>query len=147
MKENGSSERHQGNELLCMFYYAQHLGQKSLLKVTKRQEILAFLDTKRKSKDLDPDERWVTTWNDWRGTLIHFFRWLKNQLGKEELIPNVEWESPEFTRIKKLRTKRLSPYSATEIWDLDELLTIVRYEAHPSSLAFSSKNALQSCAF
>jgi hypothetical protein len=29
---------------------------------------------------------------------------------------------------KRKRNKRLSPYSPTEIWDRDELLTIIKYE-------------------
>jgi len=31
-------------------------------------------------------------------------------------------------RIKKKRTKRVSPYSGTEIWDREELFTIIKYE-------------------
>jgi integrase/recombinase XerD len=35
-----------------------------------------------------------------------------------------------FAKIKEKRTKRQSPYSETEIWDRDELLTIVKYEPY-----------------
>jgi integrase/recombinase XerD len=33
-------------------------------------------------------------------------------------------------QIKKKKTKRLSPYIETEIWDRDELLTVVKYEPY-----------------
>jgi integrase/recombinase XerD len=33
-------------------------------------------------------------------------------------------------QIKKKKTKRLSPYLETEIWDRDELLTVVKYESY-----------------
>jgi hypothetical protein len=36
--------------------------------------------------------------------------------------------TPPFINIKKRRTNRLSPYSENEIWERDELLTIVKYE-------------------
>jgi hypothetical protein len=42
-----------------------------------------------------------------------------------------EWETPEFIRIrKKKRTKRLSHYIETEIWERGELLTVVKYEPY-----------------
>ena len=76
MKQAGTSERHQGNELLAMFYYAQFIGDTPLMAINKRQQITAFLDTKKKPKEIDPDEEWITTWNDYLGTLKHSSRWL-----------------------------------------------------------------------
>jgi integrase/recombinase XerD len=66
--------------------------------------------------------------------LVHikrFFRWLHNFKCKgniSEDTPESEWMTPHFINIKKKRTNRLSPYSENEIWERDELLTIVRYE-------------------
>lgn len=37
--------------------------------------------------------------------------------------------------IKKKRTKRLSPYDDNEIWDLEELKTVIKYEAHKRNKA------------
>ena len=39
-----------------------------------------------------------------------------------------DWATPSFVKIKLKKTKRLSPYSQNEIWDKDELLTIIKYE-------------------
>ena len=44
--------------------------------------------------------------------------------------PPSEWETPAFVRIRGKKTKRLSPYSETELWDRDEILLIVKYEPH-----------------
>jgi hypothetical protein len=41
-----------------------------------------------------------------------------------------EWETPEFARIRKKKTKRDSPYSEAEIWDQDELLIVIKYEPY-----------------
>ena len=38
-----------------------------------------------------------------------------------------EWETPPFVKIKGKKTKRLSPYSESELWDRDEILFIVKY--------------------
>jgi hypothetical protein len=131
MKENGASEKHMTNELQTLLYYATFLGlHNCLLDINKREQILTFLNTKQKDENLDPSKRWITTWNDYLGTIKRFFRWLYNQRGKEELIPTSEWDTPQFVQIKKKKTKRLSPYSETEIWDKDELLTVIKYQPY-----------------
>jgi integrase/recombinase XerD len=125
MKENGASEKHITNELHTMLYFATFLSQDScLLDINRREQILSFLNTKQKDETIDPGKRWITTWNDYLGTIKHFFRWLYNQSGKEEPIPTSEWNTPQFVQIKKKNTKRLSPYSQTDIWDRDELLLL-----------------------
>ena len=40
------------------------------------------------------------------------------------------WVTHSFINIKKRKTKRLSPYSENEIWERDELLSIVKYEPY-----------------
>jgi integrase/recombinase XerD len=131
MKENGASEKHIANELQTVLYYTTFLGPHScLLDINKREQILSFLNTKQKDENLDPSKRWITTWNDYLGTIKHFFRWAYNQRGKEEVIPTSEWDTPQFVRIKKKKTKRLSPYSETEIWDKDELLAVIKYQPY-----------------
>jgi hypothetical protein len=41
--------------------------------------------------------------------------------------------APDFVKIKQKHTKRLSPYSETEIWELEELLTIVKTIPNPTN--------------
>jgi hypothetical protein len=131
MNENGASEKHITNELHTMLYFTSFLGPGScLLDINRREQVIAFLNTKQKDDTTDPGKRWITTWNDYLGTIKHFFRWLYNQRGKEELIPTSEWNTPQFVQIKKKNTKRLSPYSQTDIWDRDELLTVVKYQPY-----------------
>jgi hypothetical protein len=47
---------------------------------------------------------------------------------QERMPDKSDWETPPVARIKKKRTKRVSPYSGTEIWDREELFTIIKYE-------------------
>jgi|SRR5215212_1722406 integrase/recombinase XerD len=42
---------------------------------------------------------------------------------------------PTFAQIKEKRTKRLSPYVETELWDRDEIPTIIKYEPHKRNRA------------
>ncbi len=43
-------------------------------------------------------------------------------------MPHSEWKTPDFLKIRYKKAKRPSPYSATEVWELEELLTVVKYE-------------------
>lgn len=117
MRESGSSEKHMTNELQVVLYFTGFLGMKTSLLDASQQNIIEFLDSKQKDASQDTDKRWVTTWNDYLSTIKHFFRWLYNQHRKKDPIPPSEWETPTFAQIKKKKTKRLSPYSETEIWD------------------------------
>jgi hypothetical protein len=38
---------------------------KTLHNIKDTETIVAFLDTRRKSKDEDPEQKWITTWNDY----------------------------------------------------------------------------------
>ena len=132
LKSNGLSERHQHNALKAMIAFANYLGPAtSFFDIKSKEQILAFLDTKKKNDLEDPEEKWITTWNSYLVRIKYFFRWLYNQRGKgTDTIPWTEWQTPSFVQIRYKKTKRLSPYSETEIWDRDELLTIVKYEPY-----------------
>jgi integrase/recombinase XerD len=94
-----------------------------------KEKILKFLDLKRKTEDIDPDKKWITTWNDYLWRIKYFYRWLHNAKEKGVNANSFDsWVTPSFINIKMKRTKRLSPYLETEIWDRDELFAIVKYE-------------------
>lgn len=136
MKVKGSSESHTNNCLKVVIAYARFLGtHTTFFQLERREQVLAFLDTKMKSIEEDPEQKWITTWNHNLRRLKLFFRWLYNRRGKEEEEDELEYgagigaqKTPAFVRIRERRTKRLSPYSETEIWERDEILFIVRYE-------------------
>ena len=69
MKSNSSSENHQNNNLKAIIAYAKFLGPKtSFYNLEKREQITAFLDTKIKNGDDDPEKRWISTWNHYFGS-------------------------------------------------------------------------------
>ena len=101
--------------------------------------IVAFLDTRIKNKEEDPEQRWTTTWNDYLWRLKMFYRWLSNVKIKGDTHQNYStisnWITPDFVNINKKKTKRLSPYNELEIWDKEELLSIVKYEPYKRNKA------------
>jgi integrase/recombinase XerD len=121
MRENGASEHHQNNALKAIIGYAKFLGEKTTFYDVKTiEQITGYLDTKMKSAEQDPDKKWITTWNDNLHRIKHLFRCLCNQGGEQAAVAAPNWETPAFAKIKEKKTKRLSPYSDTEIWDRDE---------------------------
>ena len=72
MKSNGTSERHQNNNLKAVIAFANFLGtDTTLLDVRLKEQIMSFLDTKIKNVE-DPDKKWITTWNDYLHRINHF---------------------------------------------------------------------------
>ena len=77
MKSNGTSESYQKNNLKTIISFGKWLGNNvTLYEITKKEQIISFLDTKIKSSDIDLDKRWITTWNDYLGRIKFFVRWL-----------------------------------------------------------------------
>jgi hypothetical protein len=77
MQFKSCSERHQNNNLQVLITFAHFLGVSiSFHNIEQKEQILAFLDTKKKSIEQDPDQRWITTWNHNLTRIKQFFRWL-----------------------------------------------------------------------
>jgi hypothetical protein len=130
MKKNSLSGSHINNTLKTNMLFSEFLGPVSFYDVKKQEQITDFLDSKIKNPELDPDKKWITTWNDYLGDIKYFFRWLYNyKLNEDNLIKSsTEWETPSFVKIKKKKTKRVSPYLESEIWDREELGLLIKYE-------------------
>jgi hypothetical protein len=133
LKSNNTSESYQNQNIKALINFAKFLGpNKDFCQIIKRKEILTFLDSKIKSKEEDPDTKWIRTWNDYLQRIKYFFRWLYNE--KQRLDQNLEqiepseWITPPFLKIKEKRTKRISQYLESEIWEREELQTIIKYE-------------------
>lgn len=73
MDSTSASERHQNNNLKVILSYVNYLGKDiSLSNIKKCDSILSFLETKKKNKDLDPDQKWISTWNHYFHRIKHF---------------------------------------------------------------------------
>jgi hypothetical protein len=79
MKKNGLSESHINNTLKTNMLFSEFLGADvSFYDVSSIEQIINFLDSKMKNLELDPDRKWISTWNDYLGDIKYFFRCLYN---------------------------------------------------------------------
>ena len=140
LKNLDTSENYQNGLLKVIIRYAEYLGPDvTFYQIQDREQIIKYLDSKRKSVEEDYDKKWITTWNDYLWRLKYFYRWLYNAKGKGDDSKSYDsWITPSFINIKSKRTKRLSPYSETEIWDKDELFAIIKYELNIRNKAILS---------
>jgi integrase/recombinase XerD len=101
--------------------------------INSREQILTFLDHQYSQKEAkwvkrehDAEGRYITSFNQNKRLLSVFFRWLFNSYCNNK--PEEEWETPPFLKIKTKKPLRESPYDINDIWELDDVLTIVAYE-------------------
>lgn len=130
---NDLSVHHVNNNLKASIAFANYLGpETSFHDITSKQQVLSYLDSKRKSAEEDPEMKWITTWNHYLNRLRLLFRWFYNRYLKsaEESLGEPDWQTPEIVRIKSRKSKRLSPYSDSDIWELEELKTLIKYEPY-----------------
>ncbi|MGZ5546421.1 MAG: hypothetical protein ACXWFZ_00525 [Nitrososphaeraceae archaeon] len=79
MQKKGSSENHQVNNLKVVLDFANFLGSNvEFYDINKKEQISSFLNTKIKNSDIDPDKKWITTWNHFLNRIKLFMRWLYN---------------------------------------------------------------------
>jgi integrase/recombinase XerD len=78
MKSADITERYQKDNLFVILLYGRHLGDKELSNVDCRDDIINFLDTRKKDTTTDPDQKWIRTWNDYLQRIKYFMRWLHN---------------------------------------------------------------------
>jgi integrase/recombinase XerD len=140
MKSIGTSENYQNGNLKIMIYFARSLGPTTdLHSIQKKEQVVSFLDTRIKGPEIDPDKRWIRTWNDYLQRIKYFFRWLYNKREPEakglQALPQSDWITPSFMQMTEKRTKRVSPYLESELWERDELLTAIKYEPYKRNKA------------
>jgi integrase/recombinase XerD len=108
----------------------------NLTQINSSNDILLFLDSRKRNKEQDPNQKWITTWNDYLWRIKIFYRGYYNtKILKNNIFDSHNWRSPDFINVPKKKTKRLSPYSESEIWEKDELYFIIKYETNKRNKA------------
>lgn len=129
----GTSDSYQNQNIKQMTNFAKYLGKEKSFHDLTKDEIISYLNTKIKNSTIDPDKKWITTWNDYLWRIKYFLRWFHNyKLVKErgqEPADLSDWLTPSIVSIKRKKTKRISPYLETELWEKEELLCIIKYES------------------
>lgn len=73
-----TSINYQKDNIKLLLLFVKFLEIKTFHEVKERETIVSFLDTRRKNKEEDPEQKCITTWNDYLWRLKMFYRWLYN---------------------------------------------------------------------
>jgi integrase/recombinase XerD len=132
------SEHHIINLLVLLVSLDKFLCKDGLNKaipftsINSKELILTFLNHhqlengKWVKREHDAEGKYASSFNQNKRLLSVFFRWLFNSYCNNRA--EEDWETPAFLKFKSKRQLRDSPYGINDIWQLDELLTIVSYE-------------------
>jgi hypothetical protein len=89
-----------------------------------RDDVVAFLDSLRRSEVADPLHKWIGTYNLYRIFLFRFFKWL-------HAPPGVDSKSrptpPILQNIPKQKRKEISIYKPTDMWLAADDLLFLKY--------------------
>ena len=127
------SERHIINLLNLLISLDRFLDGEDFTSINTKEQILKFLnhrylqkDDKWVEREKDADGKYISSFNLYLTLLTVFFRWLTNRSKSEE---EDDWETPSFLKkIKHKKALRSSPYGINDIWELEDVLTVVSYE-------------------
>jgi hypothetical protein len=75
MTETNLSDNYRKGVIKLLYIFSKYNKDKPFRVVT-REDILAFLDSFRRSEASDPMHKWIGTYNTYRIHLLRFFKWL-----------------------------------------------------------------------
>jgi integrase/FtsZ-binding cell division protein ZapB len=89
-----------------------------------KSDILCYLNSLRRSNDIDPTHRSIGTYNGRQMVYTKFFRWLYNP---DEPDHRKRITPPCMLGIKMLPRKEKSPYKPEDIWTADDHAIFLKY--------------------
>jgi integrase len=107
-----------------------------------KEDIFSYLNRFRKSEEIDPNHRWIGTWNNRHIVLLKFFRWLHDQDNPD--IKNRKY--PDCMQgIKRLRRKEVSRYKPSDLWTSRECEIFLKYCPSKRDRAYMAMAIYTSC--
>ena len=89
-----------------------------------KQDILDFLNNKRKPESIDPTHKSIGTWNNLQVLFLKFFRWLYN---REEPDPKRRGTPDCMKGVRRLPRKEKSCYKPSDLWTVEEHTIFLKY--------------------
>jgi integrase len=112
--------------LLCDLSMFFNSSTKSFNGIT-RQDLLSFLDSRRKPESTDPLHKWIGTYNTYRIHLMRFFKWLYFP----DIEPDKRPKPPVIQNIHQLKRKEKSIYKPTDLWTVEDDSLFLKYCPNP----------------
>jgi integrase/recombinase XerD len=120
--ETNPSDYYRKDTIRLLYSFSKYTKDKSFSSIT-RQEVISFLDARRKPESSDPLHKWIGTYNLYLMYLTRFFKWLyfPNREQSKRPKPKV------VNNIPALRRKEKSIYKPTDLWTEEDDLVFLKY--------------------
>ncbi|CAN5156964.1 hypothetical protein BH18THE2_BH18THE2_18970 [soil metagenome] len=121
--ETNLSDSCREDNIMALCRYSKYCSNRPFKTVTKRDNIIAFLECFRKPESIDPLHKWIGSYNVHRIYLMRFFKWLYYP----DIEPDNRPKPNVIQNIPKLRRKEHSIYTPTDLWTANDDLLFLKY--------------------
>ena len=108
MRSEVNLSDHYRRDLVEVFSKFSKYNDNKSFKVLKRSDVIAFLESFRRTETQDPLHKWIGTYNIYRIHLMRFFKWLYN---------------PD----SQLKRKEKSIYKPSDLWTQQDDLLFLKF--------------------
>lgn len=110
-------------------------------KDVKRDDIVSFLNSLRKSETEDPNHKWIGTYNLYLITISTLFKWFYNP----KIEPKERPKPDVIQNLKLLKRKEKSTYKPTDMWTQEDDLLFLKYCPSKRDRAYHAISRDSSC--
>jgi integrase/recombinase XerD len=120
--ETNPSDNYRKDIIRLLYSFSKYNKDKSFRSIT-RQEVISFLNARRKPESSDPLHKWIGTYNLYLMYLTRFFKWLyfPNKEQSKRPKPKV------VNNIPALRRKEKSIYKPSDLWTEEDDFIFFKY--------------------
>jgi hypothetical protein len=111
------------SEVKLLIWVSRYLNHKPFKEMTK-QDVLAYLNSIRKPVSVDPQQRWIGSYNGRLRYLLKFFRWLHN---KDEPDYRKRATPQCIQGLCILPRQEKTTYKPSDLWDSREHAIFLKY--------------------
>jgi integrase len=94
-----------------------------LIALITREDLLSFLDSYRKTEEVDLLHKWIGTYNSYRIQLMRFFKWSYSPDVEQKKRP----KPSVIENIPQLKRKEKSIYKRTDLWTAEDDSLFLKY--------------------
>jgi integrase/recombinase XerD len=120
--ETNPSKSYETSTRIILRSLSKFHNSKPFLKMEK-EDIISYLNSFRKSEEIDPLHKWIGTYNRYHTIITKFFRWLYNPTFEPRQRPKPE----VIYNIQQLRRREESIYKPTDLWTRADDLLFLKY--------------------
>ena len=125
--EINPSDHYRKDTIILLCNFSTFFKNAKLFKEITREDLLSFLDSYRKTEEVDPLHKWIGTYNSYRIQLMRFFKWLYSPDIEQKKRP----KPPVIENIPQLKRKEKSIYKPTDLWTAEDDSLFLKYCHNP----------------